>query len=253
MSTKNQELSLMDLFKVGAHRGNKKSRSNPRLKSKVYGTSQGLTLIDLAESIKSIEEAEKFLYKIGRGRKQILVVGTSKHLQDLTKKHAENWAGKEMPYVNHRWLGGTLTNWSTIKKTLKHLAKNESIIANEKFFDELSRNEQLAITRETEKMKKVFDGLKNLKFNKPAAIIVLDAEENPVAIREAETMGVPVITFANTGTKYLPENLKYTIICNNNSTKLIETLLGRFAKAYEDGLASVALDTKEEEKEKVKK
>jgi small subunit ribosomal protein S2 len=229
------QLSLMDLYKIGSHRGNKASKLNPKLKKYVYGTQQGMSLIDLALMQQKLENVENFLKQLGKTNKQVIVVGTSTHVKSVTEKIAKEM-GRGMPFVSNRWLGGTLTNWSTVKKTLKTLEKNESIIANEKFFKELSRNEQLILMRETEKLRKIFGGLVDLKSNRPGALVVLDASENVVAIKEADLMNVPVIALTNTGALDLPTKLDYTVVCNTNSTKLLAVVTDRLVNAYGSGI-----------------
>ncbi len=247
MSTKQAQVSLMDLFKVGSHRGNSKSKLNPKIKDRIYGAKQGLSLIDLTAIQESLESIEQLLENLGRRKKQLLVVGTSKHTSALAKTLAERLGAKGMPFVNKRWLGGTLTNWPTIKKTLKRLEKNEKIVENEKFFDTLSRNEKLSISRETKKLQEIFGGLRYLKSNRPGAVIVLDAGTNSVAILESDLNNIPVITLTNTGSQTLSKNLEYTMVCNNNSSKLLEILADRFILAYNNGLAST-VEIKKDEK-----
>jgi len=239
MSTQTQ-LSLMSLFEVGAHRGNRKSRSNPQLKPYMYGVNNGICLIDLAKTKASIERTEEFMYQLGQKKRQILVVGTSKHVAELTPEYAGKFQNGGMPYVNNRWLGGLLTNWSTIKQTLKRKAKLEKIKADEKFFNELARNEQLRIDRELEKLDATFGGLTNLKSNRPGAVLVLDALHDPVAISEAETMKSPTITLTNTSSQVLPKNLKYTTVCNTNSINTVRLILDRLVVAYNKGLTDGA-------------
>jgi len=228
----------MSLFEAGTHRGNKKSRLNPKLKTKIYGVSGGISLINLAETKNSIEIASELMYKLGQKKKQILVVGTSKHIKEFTPELSRLFSGPEMPYINNRWLGGTLTNWSTIKKTLKSLEKLENIESNKEFFGRLARNEQLNVVRKKEKINRFFAGLVNLKSNKPGAILVLDAANNPIAIQEADCMNIPVITLTNTNTLTLPENLNYTVVCNVNSINTIKLITSTLIESYNDGLVT---------------
>ncbi|NJK71592.1 MAG: 30S ribosomal protein S2 [Thermales bacterium] len=154
-----------------------------------------------------------------------------------------------MPYVNHRWLGGTLTNWSTIKKTLNTLEKLRNIEEDEEFLSKLSKNERLSIKRKREKIERFFAGLTNLKNNRPAALLVLDTPENDIAIKEAEVMNIPVIALTNTSTTSLPVSLDNTIVCNINSIKAIELIMGKFVEFYNIGLAdSLKLSETEEKK-----
>jgi small subunit ribosomal protein S2 len=244
------QISLMSLFQVGAHRGNRKSKLNPRLRSKVYGFSKGLCQIDLAQTNTAIENSIETLKRLGSKKRQVLLVGTSKHVSPLVQGVSTTFT-LPMPYVNNRWLGGTLTNWSTIRKTLKDKEKKEKIVSNTEFFSKLARNEQLSIIRQLDKLRAIFDGLVPMKSNRPGAIIVLDADENKVAIKEAQKLGVPVIALTNTSTVFLPDDLKSTVCINTNSTKAVELVLQTLVTAYNEGFetASAQVIVKEENKE----
>ena len=111
----------------------------------------GLNIIDLAKTMESLENAKNLLAQVAEKRRQVLVVGISKHVRDLVPEYASSFGENQMPYVNHRWLGGTLTNWPTIKRTLKTLEKLESMMSDEKFFKSLARKEQLSLERKHEK------------------------------------------------------------------------------------------------------
>ncbi|MGL4759743.1 MAG: 30S ribosomal protein S2 [Patescibacteria group bacterium] len=244
------QIPLMNLFQAGAHRGNRKSKLNPRLRSKVYGFSKGLCLIDLSQTSNSIDYSIDLVKKLGSKKRQVLLVGTSKHISPLVQEIASSFT-LPMPYVNNRWLGGTLTNWSTIRKTLKDKEKKEKIVTNTEFFSKLARNEQLSINRQLDKLRAIFDGLVPMKSNRPGAVIVLDADENKVAIKEAQKLGVPVIALTNTSTVFLPDHLQSTICINTNSTKAVELVLNTLATSYNEGLESASqVIVKEETKEK---
>lgn len=245
MSTQNQ-ISLMSLFEVGTHRGNRRSRLNPALKPYIYGISSGLCLIDLAQTKQAVERAEELVFKLGQKKRQILLVGTSKHVASLTPEYAGKFSNGGMPYVNNRWLGGLLTNWSTIKQTLKHKAKLEKVKADESFFHALARNEQLRIDRELAKLEATFGGLSNLKSNRPGAVLLLDALNDPVAIREATTMNVPIISLTNTSTLVLPPDLRYAVVANTNSVNAVRLILERLVDSYNRGLAEAVEVPKEE-------
>jgi small subunit ribosomal protein S2 len=241
MSNKdNNQISLMSLYQVGAHRGNKKSRLNPKLKSSIYGIKDGLCLIDLAKTQNTLAKVEDFLFNLGSKKKQVLVVGTSKHLKHLVAPFSEKFVTGQMPYVNSRWLGGTLTNWLTIKKTLKTLEKLNKILENKEFYEKLSKNEQLNIVREKEKISKFFEGLAHLKTNKPSAIIILNASDDSIAIKEAELVGIPVITLTHTSALALPHNLDMTIVTNVYSINNVELILQRMVDSYNRGAINSA-------------
>jgi small subunit ribosomal protein S2 len=248
------QISLMSLFQVGAHRGNRKSRLNPRLRSKIHAYAKGLCLIDLTQTNQSIDISTDILKKLGSKKRQILIVGTSKHISPLVEEFSKKFT-LPMPYVNNRWLGGTLTNWSTIRKTLKDKERKEKMVANQDFFSKLARNEQLGIERQLQKLRSIFDGLVSMKTNRPGAIIVLDADENKVSIKEAQNLGVPVIALTNTSTVFLPNNLDSTICINTNSTKAVELVLAHLAEAYNSGFEAAvnAVVVNKEEKKEINK
>ena len=232
------QISLMSLFEVGAHRGNKKSKLNPKLKSKVYGVDKSLCLIDLAQTNNDVVATSEFMYKLGLKKKQILIVGTSKHIKEYIPELASQFLGGPMPYVANRWLGGTLTNWTTIKKTLLSLKKLNDIHSNEEFYSKLARNEQLNIAKKKEKIGKLFDGLVNLKSNRPGAILVLDANVNDVAILEADKMKIPVIALANTSILTLPRDLRNVIVTNTHSLNGVKLIVDTLITSYNNGLSA---------------
>jgi small subunit ribosomal protein S2 len=245
-------LSLMSLFNSGAHRGNKRSRVNPIFKSNIYGyDSNGIAIINLANSLDSIESSVELLKTIAVKKKQVLLVGTANHIKKYIPQFSESFTNGPMPYVDNRWLGGTLTNWPTVKKTLKSLEKLESIINNQDFYTSLSRNEQLNLQREREKILKFFRGLVYLKGSKPGCVIVLDSFYDPIAIKEAELLKIPVILLTSTHSKVVPNNMNYTTIINTNSVKVIKSIVEYFISEYNKSLAKSVEITITKEKESV--
>jgi small subunit ribosomal protein S2 len=230
-------LSLMSLFEVGSQRGGSKSKLNPRLKSRVFAIQKGLCVIDLVQTKDSISKAEEFFYNLGKSKKQILIVGTFDHIKDYVPELSKQFAGSQMPFVNHRWLGGTLTNWATIKKTLKTLEKIEKIESDEDFYKALTRNEKLNLRTQKRRITKFFEGLKNLKNNKPGAVLVLDTYFNSISIKEAQVASVPTVALSNTNSKFLPTSLDKLILCNTNSRSAVELICQQLVKAYNQGLA----------------
>lgn len=243
MNKQIKKISLMDLYNVGAHRGNHKSRVNPSLKKYIHQfDTSSLAIIDLVKTIDKLDNLSNFFKKLGLRKKQIFIVGTSKYLKEYTGSLATSFGPNPTPYVNSRWLGGCITNWPTIKKTLKTLEKLESILNNAEFFGKLSRNEQLQVSREYQKKDVLFGGLKSLKTNKPGAIIVLDGQKNYTAILEAQTIGVPVIVFGNTNTKVLPKNLENLVVFNNTSLEAVQFVTNALSDAYSEGWSQSLTD-----------
>lgn len=244
-------LSLANLYQLGAHRGNSKSKINPKLKSRIHSRTSDVCTIDLVSTIDSITRVKELFSKLGRSKKQILVIGTSNHINHKVVEIAKSFNNGDMPYVNVRWLGGTLTNWLTVKKSLKVLEKLESIKSDDKFFQTLARNEQLRISRKIGKMGKFFDGLKSLKTNRPGAVLVLDAANNDIAIKEAELIGCPVIALTNTYITYLPQKLEYTVLMNNHSIGAVDFVIQELVESYNQGLVA-GQEVKTESETKVK-
>lgn len=231
-----RQISLMELFEVGAHRGNARSKTNPKIRSRIHSFQNGLSVINLVDTIESIQNSCSLLEKIGARKGQVLLVGTSNHIKHLTPKYADKFNSGQMPFVKNRWLGGTLTNWTTVKKTLKTLVKFENMEADDAFFSKLAKNEQLRISRQKEKIARFFSGLKPLKNNKPRALIVLDGDDNSIAIEEANVAGVPVISLSNTKVESLPKDKSTAIICNINSISTVEKIAQILVDAYNQGL-----------------
>ena len=246
------KLSLMDLYSVGAHRGNHKSRQNPKLKSYIHSVDRNqICIIDLVKTIESLNKAMDLMESLALKKRQVFVVGTSKYLGTYTTDFIKAFVSEPMPYVDNGWVGGTLTNWTTVRKTLKTLDKLENIKNNAKFYDELSRNEQLGIDRELEKKLARFGGLKNLKTNRPGAILILDTVKNQNAILEAEVNNVPIISLTNLNTVLLPKSLEHSIIFNNTSMEAVKMITGELLNAYNSGFEQGSVLA--EENNKVKK
>lgn len=235
-SDQSNTISLINLHKVGAHRGGKKSSLNPKLKPFVYGYNNGLCLIDLTKSSDSLKQVEDLARKLGTKKRQILLVSTSKHLKKIVSDYANQFSTGVMPFVNSRWLGGSLTNWLTIKKTLKLLDNLTKIIDNEEFYKKLTKNEQLNTVRKRDKIFKFFEGLVHLRHSSPGAIIVLNSNDDPIAIAEAEKKGIPVISFSSTSTKHLPKSLDHHIVTNVYSVNAIKLFMNRIISAYNEGV-----------------
>ncbi len=240
------DISLMNLFETGSHFGGSKSKLNPQLKNFVHSIDNSLCIIDLVKTIDSLNKLCDFFYKLGKEKKQILIVGTFDHIKSYTLELSKQFSLGQMPYVNYRWLGGTLSNWSTIKKTLKTLEKIENIESNKDFYSKLTRNEKLNLRTKKNRISKFFNGLTNLKNNKPGCILVLDTYFNPVAVQEGEKNNVPVVCFTNTNSKTLPRDKSKLIVCNTNSVKTISLINKYLVDAYNKGY-----ELKQEEKTQI--
>ncbi|GAB4145096.1 MAG: hypothetical protein OHK0017_04310 [Patescibacteria group bacterium] len=209
----------------------------------IYTVQNGISIIDLAKTKASMESSLDFIYRLGTMNKQILIVGTTKHVSDLVIENAAKM-GQGMPYVAERWLGGTLSNWDTVRKTLKTLARLKALRENEEEIKDLKKREKLSIDRRIQKLDLVFGGLSLLKNNRPAAIIVLDVTKDDLAVREAGN--IPVIALVNTSEN--PKGVKHVIPANNYSRSLVQFFLEKAVESYNQGQASRAEEMLQKEK-----
>jgi small subunit ribosomal protein S2 len=204
------------------------------------------------QTIGQIEVAKELVKKAGLRHKQVMIIGTSKHINKIPAEYSAKFLGETMPYISKCWVGGCLTNWQTVRKTLKYIDKVESIITNKPFFEKLSRNEQLEKQREYDRKIRNFGGIRVLKNNKPGVIIVLDTENAQAAIKEAEIMRVPLILLTNTNTVYLPKSPKtkvITLVINNKSLNAVKLVLDELVASYGEGISAIV--EKKETKESV--
>ena len=213
------------MFGVGAHYGYTRTRRHPTTKPFLYGTKNRTDIIDLEKTAVSLAKASEFLATLGTTGKQILFVGTKPEAAPVVKSAAESLG---MPYVEVRWIGGTLTNEKQIKSrvtlledmTVKH-EKNELVAKTKK--------EKLLLERKMEKLARRFGGLSTMK-GMPGAIIVIDSKEEDIAVTEANKVGIPVISISNTDCDI--QKVSYPIIANDANKKTIEFFLNKLVSAY---------------------
>ena len=216
---------IREMFGVGAHYGYTRTRRHPTTKPFLYGTKNRTDIIDLEKTAVSLAKASEFLATLGTTGKQILFVGTKPEAAPVVKSAAESLG---MPYVEVRWIGGTLTNEKQIKSrvtlledmTVKH-EKNELVAKTKK--------EKLLLERKMEKLARRFGGLSTMK-GMPGAIIVIDSKEEYIAVTEANKVGIPVISISNTDCDI--QKVSYPIIANDANKKTIEFFLNKLVSAY---------------------
>ena len=243
-------ISLIDLFKRGCHKGRARSKTYPKMADSIYGFQHGISIIDLTKTKNEMEIALDFVQKLGETNKQMIIVGTGKHISDLVIESSKKM-GTGMPYVAERWLGGTLSNWDTVRKTLKTLSRLKSLRENQEEFSELKKKERLSIERRIQKLESVFGGLSILKNNHPAAIVVLDITKDDLAVREAGS--IPVVALINTNEN--PGDIKFRIPANTYSRSLVSFFLDKLVESYNLGQeirVKEMAETKEVKKEDIR-
>jgi small subunit ribosomal protein S2 len=221
-------VSLRDLLEAGVHFGHQTRRWNPKMKPYIYGSKNGIHIIDLQQTARGLVEATRFLAaKAGQGG-QILFVGTKRAARDIVAEESQRCG---MHFVNHRWLGGTLTNFQTVKKSIERLTQLEQA-RSEGRFDLLTKKEALELSREINKMDRNLGGIKNMK-GLPAAIFVIDPKKEHIAIDEAKKLGIPVVALCDTNCD--PAGVDYVIPGNDDAIKSIRLFTGALADAISEG------------------
>lgn len=218
---------VRSLFGVGAHYGYTRTRRHPSTKPFLYGTKNRTDIIDLEKTVASLTAAEEVLATLGSTGKQILFVGTKPESKDAVKSAAD---GLGMPYVEVRWIGGTLTNEKQIKSRVtlfEDLTDKQE--KNELDTITKTKKEKLLLERKIEKLGRRFGGLSTMK-GLPAALVVIDAREEAIAVTEANQMGIPVIALCNTDCDI--KTVAYPVVGNDANKKTVEFILNRFVAAY---------------------
>jgi small subunit ribosomal protein S2 len=238
--------SLEDLLKSGVHFGHLTRRWNPKMKPYIFMERNGIHIIDLQKTMQNLEKAYNALKEIAATGDPILFVGTKNQAKEILQSEAIRC---EMPYIVERWLGGTLTNFSTIKKSIRHLENLEKMNLDGTI-EKLTKKERLHIDREIEKMKKVFIGIQDMK-KIPSAIFIVDIKKEEIAVKEARKLNIPI--FALVDTNCDPDLIDYPIPGNDDSTKSVTIISKIVADAILEGRESIQAKALEEEEMAVKK
>ena len=224
-----KEITLLELLKSGAHFGHTTSRWNPKMKPFIFASRNNIHILDLEQTKKALEKAAKFAGELSARGGTLLFVGTKRQSKEIVKNAAISCG---MPYVNVRWLGGTFTNFKTIQKTIRKMEKLESMKASGELVNNYTKKERLMVEREIEKLKKLFEGIQNMK-KLPEAIFVTDVKHDAIAVKEAQKSKVKIIGLVDTNCS--PENVDFPIPCNDDATKVIELMAGVISQAVLEG------------------
>ncbi len=223
-------VSMKALLETGVHFGHRTRRWNPKMKPYIFTERNGIHILDLQQTIVLIEEAYNAIRDAVANGGDVLFVGTKRQAQDTVAREA---ARGNQPYVNDRWLGGTLTNWRTIRQRINYLRELETRReAGE--FDLLKKTERLRIEREIEKLNLRLGGIRELR-DLPALLFVVDVSHEVTAVREANTLRIPVVGVVDTNSD--PDNIDYVIPSNDDAIRAIKLIVGKMADAALEGLA----------------
>lgn len=222
--------TLEELLQAGVQWGHHRKKLNPRMREYIFKIHNRICIIDLGKTLDSLYRAEQFLYTLASQGKKILFVGTKRQAKEVVEAAARSVG---MPYVTHRWLGGMLTNFITIRRSVMKLEEIYSIINDPSTYFKLTKKERLKLEREKEKMERVLGGI--MKMDRlPAALYVVDVIEEDIAVHEANILGIPVVGIVDTNAD--PTPITYPIPCNDDSTNSIAVITRYVTEAIRQGV-----------------
>ena len=226
-------ITMKQLLEVGAHFGHQAKRWNPKMKPYIFTERNGIHILDLHQTLAATEKAYEFVREISSEGGKVLFVGTKKQAQDAVREEAERAGGF---YVNHRWLGGLLTNLATIKTRVKRLKELEEMDADGTLDTAYTKKEAGLLRKEMAKLSKNIGGIKNMK-ELPAALFVVDIKKEFLALEEAKKLGIPVIALIDTNVD--PELVTYKIPANDDAIRSIKLFSQVIANAVVEGNGGV--------------
>ncbi|GLR63682.1 30S ribosomal protein S2 [Marinospirillum insulare] len=218
------QVSMRDLLQAGAHFGHQTRYWNPKMGKYIFGARNKIHIINLEKTVPALNEALSFVEKLANGKNKILFVGTKRAASKVVREEADKVS---MPYVNHRWLGGMLTNYKTIRQSIRRLRELETQ-QQDGTFEKLTKKEALMSTREMEKLERSIGGIKNMG-GLPDALFVIDVDHERLAINEANKLGIPVIGVVDTNSN--PDGVDYVIPGNDDAIRAVQLYVRAVAAA----------------------
>ena len=227
----NNNTSLQQqLLEAGVHFGHLKKKWNPKMLPYIFAEKKGIHIIDLNKTVECLQETAAAMKQIARSGKKILFVGTKKQAKDIVTECAQKVG---MPYVTERWLGGMLTNFNTVRKSVKKMQSIDKMLGDGSF-DSITKKERLTLTRDKDKMEKVLGGIAQLG-RVPAALFIVDIGHEHIALAEAKRLGIG--TFGVVDTNCDPNKVDFAVPANDDATKSIAIVVNYITAAIEEGLA----------------
>ena len=220
---------MKELLEAGVHFGHQTKRWNPRMKEYIFGERNGIYIIDLQKTLKMFKEASKFVQELAADGRIILFVGTKRQAQDAIAEEAQRCS---MFYVNQRWLGGLLTNWVTVQKSVKRLKELDEM-ATDGRYDLLPKKEVIKLERERKHLQANLAGIKNMS-RLPDAIFVIDSNKEQIAVREARKLGIPVVAVVDTNCD--PSEVDYVIPGNDDALRAIRLFTSKISESIAEGV-----------------
>lgn len=226
-------ITMKELLEAGVHFGHQTKRWNPKMKEYIFGERNGIYIIDLQKTLKMFKDASKFVTDLTSTGKLILFVGTKRQAQDAVAEEA-NRAG--MPYINSRWLGGLLTNWVTVQKSVKRLQELDDMSTDGRY-DLLTKKEVIKLERERKGLSTNLSGIKSMK-RLPDALFIIDSNNEAIAVAEARKLGIPVVAVVDTNCD--PTVVDYVIPGNDDALRAIRLFTTKIADSAAEGVQMVS-------------
>ena len=238
-----QKLEHKDLLDAGVHFGHLTRKWNPAMASFIFMEKNGIHIIDLHKTLACLDEATSAIKATVRSGRKIMFVATKKQAKEIVEQEAQRL---NMPYVTERWQGGMLTNFATIRRSLRKMAGMEKLM-KEEAYQNLAKRERLQISRAKSKLEKVLGGISDLN-RLPAALFIVDIKREHIAVSEAQKLNIPVFGIVDTNSD--PSKIDYPIPGNDDAFKSIKLIITYIGKALEEGLAERKKDKEEQSKAK---
>jgi small subunit ribosomal protein S2 len=221
-------LTMKELLEAGVHFGHQTKRWNPKMQKYIFGERNGIYIIDLQKTLKKFRDAYAFVRDLAAGGGTLLFIGTKKQAQDTVFEEASRCG---MFYVNQRWLGGTLTNFETIRKSIGRLKKLEEMKETGEY-ERLPKKEALELERERQKLEKALIGIKTME-QLPSAVFIIDPRKEKIAVAEAQRLGIPIVAIVDTNCD--PSTIDYPIPGNDDAIRAVRLITSRIADAMNEG------------------
>jgi small subunit ribosomal protein S2 len=219
---------MKELLEAGVHFGHQTRRWNPKMKPFIFGKRNGIHIVDLQKTLHHFEDAAGFVRDLAANGRNVLFVGTKRQAQDAIREEAERCG---MFFMNHRWLGGTMTNFRTIRKSIQRFKDIEKTLSNEE--SHLTKKERIRLERQRRKLERAFGGIKDME-GLPDALFVIDTVHEHIAVKEANRLGIPVVAVVDTNSD--PEEVDFPIPGNDDAIRAIRLFTSRIADNVLEGL-----------------
>ena len=233
-----------ELLEAGVHFGHLTRKWDPKMAPYIFMEKNGIHIIDLNKTLVALEEATAAIRNIAKSGRKILFVATKKQAQEIVAEEAKRL---KMPYVTDRWLGGMLTNFATVRKSLKKMSTIDKMMKDPEQSKALAKREKLMLSREREKLDRVLGGIADLS-RLPAALFVVDVKREHIAVKEAQKLNLPVFAICDTNSN--PELVDFPIPANDDASKSVALIVSLVGKAIEEGLSERKVDKEETERKR---